>query len=123
MGFEDRLVNTNKNLDDSVQNYIGTLDKMGFDLNKDSSYDVGFRYLDNVFKKRTQDQLIKDFEDRKRQVDPTKTPFGDFISPVFNLGSYTQPLKYGLDIINPFTKDVPFLSEQQQEAKKIKRDE
>ena len=120
MGFEDRLVNTNKNLDDSVQNYIGTLDKMGFDLNKDSSYDVGFRYLDNVFKKRTQDQLIKDFEDRKRQVDPTKTPFGDFISPVFNLGSYTQPLKYGLDIINPFTKDVPFLSEQQQEAKKLR---
>jgi len=120
MGFPERLADTKNQLDNSVQNYIGTLDKMGFDLNKDSSYDVGFRYLDNAFKKRTQDQLVKDFKDRKRQVDPTKTPFGDFISPVFNLESYTQPLKYGLDIINPFTKDVPFLSKQQQEAKKLR---
>ena len=120
MGFEDRLVNTNKNLDDSVGNYLGTLDKMGFDINKATDQATGFRYLDNVFKKRTQDQLVKDFEDRKRQVDPTKTPFGDFISPVFDLGSYTQPLKFAADIVNPFTKDVPFLSERQQEAKKLR---
>ena len=120
MGFSERLADTKNQLDNSVQNYIGTLDKMGFDLNKDSTYDVGFRYLDNAFKKRTQDQLVEDFKDRERQVDPTKTPFGNFISPVFDLSSYTQPLKYGLDIINPFTKDVPFLSEQQQEAKKLR---
>jgi len=120
MGFPERLADTKNQLDNSVQNYIGTLDKMGFDLSKDSTYDVGFRYLDNAFKKRTQDQLVEDFKDRERQVDPTKTPFGDFISPAFDLSSYTQPLKYGLDIINPFTKDVPFLSEQQQEAKKLR---
>ena len=120
MGFENRLVNTNKNLDDSVINYLGTLDKMGFDRNKATDQMTGFTYLDNVFKKRTQDQLVKDFEDRKRQVDPTKTPFGDFISPVFDLGSYTQPLKFAADIVNPFTKDVPFLSERQQEAKKLR---
>jgi hypothetical protein len=120
MGFPERLADTKNQLDNSVQNYISTLDKMGFDLSKDSSYDVGFRYLDNAFKKRTQDQLVEDFKDRERQVDPTKTPFGNFISPAFDLSSYTQPLKYGLDIINPFTKDVPFLSEQQQEAKKLR---
>jgi hypothetical protein len=120
MGFPERLADTKNTLDKSVINYVNTLDKMGFDLNKESSYDVGFRYLDNAFKKRTQDQLVKDFEDRKRQVDPTQTPFGDFISPVFDLGSYTQPLKFAADIFNPFTKDVPFLSERQQEAKKLR---
>ena len=120
MGFENRLVETNKNLDDSVINYLSTLDKMGFDSNKVADQKTGFIYLDNVFKKRTQDQLVKDFEDRKRQVDPTQTPFGDFISPVFDLGSYTQPLKFAADIFNPFTKDVPFLSERQQEAKKLR---
>jgi len=120
MGFENRLVDTNKNLNDTIVNYLGTLDKMGFDSNKAADQDTGFTYLDNVFKKRTQDQLVKDFEDRKRQVDPTQTPFGDFISPVFDLGSYTQPLKFAADIVNPFTKDVPFLSKRQQEAKKLK---
>ncbi len=120
IGFEDRLVNTNKNLDDSVNNYFGTLNKMGFDSRKATDQETGFTYLDNVFKKRTQDQLVKDFEDRKKQLDPTKTPFGDFISPVFDLGSYTQPLKFAADIINPFTKDVPFLSERQQQAKKLR---
>ena len=120
MGFEDRLVNTKNELDNSVQNYIGTLDKMGFDLTKDSTYDVGFRYLDNVFKKRTQNQLKKTFDQRKDQIDPTQTPFGNFISPAFDLGSYTQPLKYAFDVVNPFTKDVPFLSERQQEAKKLR---
>jgi len=120
MGFENRLVNTNKNLDDSVINYLGTLDKMGFDSRKAADQDTGFIYLDNVFKKNVQDQLVKDFEDRKRQVDPTQTPFGDFISPVFDLGSYTQPLKFAADIFNPFTKDVPFLSERQREAKKLR---
>ena len=120
MGFEDRLVNTKNELDNSVQSYIGTLDKMGFDLTKDSTYDVGFRYLDNVFKKRTQNQLKKTFDQRKDQIDPTQTPFGDFISPVFDLGSYTQPLKYAFDVVNPFTKDVPFLSERQKEAKKLR---
>ena len=120
MGFENRLVNTNKNLDNTIINYFNTLNKMGFDIDKAADQDTGFRYLDNVFKKRTQDQLIKDFEDRKRQVDPTQTPFGDFISPVFDLGSYTQPLKFAADIFNPFTKGVPFLSERQREAKKLR---
>jgi hypothetical protein len=93
---------------------------MGFDSKKAADQDTGFIYLDNVFKKRTQDQLVKDFEDRKDQVNPTQTPFGDFISPVFDLGSYTQPLKFAADIFNPFTKDVPFLSERQREAKKLR---
>ena len=120
MDFENRLVDTNKNLDDSIINYFNTLNKMGFDIDKASDQETGFRYVDNVFKKRTQDQLIKNFEDRKRQVDPTKTPVGDFISPVFDLGSYTQPLKFAADIFNPFTKDVPFLSERQREAKRLR---
>jgi hypothetical protein len=120
MGFENRLADTNKNLDDSVINYFNTLNKMGFNIDKATNQATGFTYLDNVFKKRTQDQLVKDFEDRKRQVDPTQTPFGDFISPVFDLGSYTQPLKFAADIFNPFTKDVPFLSERQREAKKLR---
>ena len=120
MGFENRLVNTNKNLDNSVINYFNTLNKMGFDIDKAADQDTGFTYLDNVFKKQTQDQLLKTFDKRKRQVDPTQTPFGAFISPVFDLGSYTQPLKFAADIFNPFTKDVPFLSERQREAKKLR---
>ena len=120
MGFENRLVDTNKNLDDTVINYFNTLNKMGFDSNKATDQETGFRYLDNVFKKQTQDQLLKTFDKRKRQVDPTQTPFGAFISPVFDLQSYTQPLKFAADIFNPFTKDVPFLSERQQEAKKLR---
>jgi hypothetical protein len=120
MGFENRLVNTNKNLDNSVINYFNTLNKMGFDIDKAADQDTGFTYLDNVFKKQTQDQLLKTFDKRKRQVDPTQTPFGAFISPVFDLGSYTQPLKFAADIFNPFTKDVPFLSERQRKAKKLR---
>ena len=73
-----------------------------------------------MFKKRTQDQLLETYDKRKRQIDPTQTPFGDFISPVFDLGSYTQPLKFAADIFNPFTKGVPFLSESQREAKKLR---
>ena len=120
MGFENRLVNTNKNLDDSVINYFGTLDKMGFDSNKAADQATGFRYLDNVFKKRTQDQLLETYDKRKRQIDPTQTPFGDFISPVFDLGAYTQPLKFAADIVNPFTKNVPLLSDRQREAKYLR---
>jgi hypothetical protein len=119
MGFENRLVETNKNLDDTIINYLDTLDKMGFDSDKATDA-TGFTYLDNVFKKRTQDQLIKDFEDRKRQVNPADSPVGDFISPFFDLGTYTQPLKFAADIFNPFTKDVPFLSERQREAKYLR---
>jgi hypothetical protein len=119
MGFENRLVETNKNLDDTIINYLDTLDKMGFDSDKTTDA-TGFTYLDNVFKKRTQDQLIKDFEDRKRQVNPADSPVGDFISPFFDLGTYTQPLKFAADIFNPFTKDVPFLSERQREAKYLR---
>ena len=121
MGFEDRLVNTNKNLDDSVINYLNTLDKMGFDSNKAADQATGFIYLDNVFKKRTQDQMLKTYDKRKRQLYPTKTPFGDFVSPFFDLGTYTQPLKFAADIFNPFTKDVPFLSERQRKAIELGR--
>ena len=121
MGFENRLVNVNKNLDDSITNYFTTLNKMGFDINKATDQETGFRYLDNVFKKRTQDQLIKTFDKRKRQVDPTQTPVGDFLSPFFDLGTYTQPLKFAADVINPFTKDVPFLSERQRKAIELGR--
>jgi hypothetical protein len=120
MGFENSLVNADKQLKQSADNYLKTLDNMGLDINKATDQETGFRYVDNIFKKRTQDQLIKTFDKRKRQVDPTQTPFGDFISPVFDLGSYTQPLKFAADIFNPFTKDVPFLSERQQEAKKLR---
>ena len=119
MGFEVRLDNTKNKLDQSIDNYFGTLSNMGFDINKATNQETGFRYLDNVFKKNVQDQLLKTFDKRKRQVDPTQTPFGDFISPFFDLGTYTQPLKFAADVINPFTKDVPFFSERQREAIKL----
>ena len=119
MGYETRLDNTKNKLDQSVDNYFGALENMGFDINKATDQETGFRYLDNVFKKRTQDQLVKTFDKRKRQVDPTQTPVGDFLSPFFDLGTYTQPLKFAADVINPFTKDVPFLSERQREAKRL----
>ena len=121
MGFENRLVNTNKNLNNTIINYLGTLDKMGFDSSKAADQDTGFTYLDNVFKKNVQDQLIEDFEDRKTQVNPADSPVSDAISPFFDLGTYTQPLKFVADIFNPFTKDVPFLSERQRKAIELGR--
>ena len=120
MGFENSLDDTNKQLDGSVYNYLDTLDKMGFDSGKASDQETGFRYLDNVFKKRTQDQLVKDFEDRKRQVNPADSPVADFLNPLFDLQAYTQPFKYLADVVNPFTKNVPFLSDRQREAKYLK---
>ena len=120
MGFENRLVNTNKNLDDSVINYLGTLDKMGFDGNKATDQMTGFTYLDNVFKKRTQDQMLKTYDKRKRQVDPTSGTLGNILDPILDIGAYTQPFKYAADVVNPFTKNVPLLSDRQREAKYLK---
>jgi len=120
MGFENDLRKTQNQLDQSVGSYVDTLGKMGFDLTKDSSYDVGFRYLDNVFKKKTQDELLKTYDQRKRQVDPTSGKLGNILDPIFDLGAYTQPVKYMADIVNPFTKNVPFLSERQRQAKYLK---
>jgi hypothetical protein len=114
------LTDTENQLNKSVGNYVNTLSNLGFDLNKDSSYDVGFRYLDNVFKKKTQDELLKSYESKKRQVDPTSGPIGDFLDPLFDLQAYTQPFKYLADVVNPFTKNVPFLSDRQREAKYLK---
>ena len=121
MGFEARLVDTNKNLDQSVGNYLDTLDNMGFDSNKATDQNTGFIYLDNVFKKRTQDQMLKTYDKRKRQVDPTSGTGGKWFDPFFDLGTYTQPLKYVADVVNPFTKDVPFLSERQRKAIELGR--
>jgi hypothetical protein len=120
MGFENRLVNTNKNLDDSIINYLNTLDKMGFDSRKAADQATGFIYLDNVFKKRTQDQMLETYDKRKRQVDPTSGTLGNILDPVLDLGAYTQPLKYAADVVNPFTKNVPLLSDRQREAKYLK---
>jgi hypothetical protein len=114
------LTDTENQLNKSVGNYVNTLSNLGFDLNKDSSYDVGFRYLDNVFKKKTQDELLKSYESKKRQVDPTSGPIGDFLDPLFDLQAYTQPFKYLADVVNPFTKNVPFLSDRQREAKYLR---
>jgi hypothetical protein len=120
MGFTQRLADTKNQLDKSVSNYIGSLDKMGFDLMKDSSYDVGFRYLDNVFKKRTQDQMLKTYDKRKRQVDPTSGTLGNILDPILDVGAYTQPFKFAADVVNPFTKNVPLLSDRQREAKYLR---
>jgi len=120
MGFTQRLADTKNQLDKSVNNYIGSLDKMGFDLMKDSSYDVGFRYLDNVFKKRTQDQMLKTYDKRKQQVDPTSGTLGNILDPILDVGAYTQPFKFAADVVNPFTKNVPLLSDRQREAKYLK---
>ena len=120
MGFEKDLVNTDTQLNKSVSSYIDTLDKMGFDLTKDSSYDVGFNYLDNVFKKKTQEELLKTYDKRKRDVDPTSGFAGRLFGPAFDLQAYTQPFKFAADVINPFTKNVPFLSDRQREAKYLR---
>ena len=85
MGFEARLVDTNKNLDQSIGNYLGTLDKMGFDSNKATDQDTGFTYLDNVFKKRTQDQMLKTYDKRKDQLNPTSGTVGKWFDPFFDL--------------------------------------
>jgi hypothetical protein len=120
MGFPERLVETKNMLDKSVGNYIGTLDKMGFDLTKDSSFDTGFRYLDNVFKKKTKDEMLKTYDKRKRQVDPTSGTLGNILDPILDVGAYTQPFKFAADIVNPFTKNVPLLSDRQREAKYLR---
>ena len=120
MGFENDLVTTQSQLNKSILNYADTLEKMGFDLTKDSSYDVGFRYLDNVFKKKTQDELLKTYNERKRDVDPTSGFGGRLLGPTFDLQAYTQPFKFAADVINPFTKNVPFLSDRQREAKYLR---
>ena len=120
MGFTQRLAETKNQLDKSALNYINTLDKMGFDLTKDSTYDVGFNYLDNVFKKKTQQELLKTYDKRKRQVDPTSGTLGNILDPILDVGAYTQPLKFAADVVNPFTKNVPLLSDRQREAKYLR---
>ena len=110
----------NKQLDQSVDNYLSTLRGMGFKFDNVSDYDTGFNYLDNVFKKKTQDELVKTYQARARQVDPTSGKLGNVLDPLFDLGAYTQPLKYAADIVNPFTKNVPFKSERQREADRLR---
>ena len=113
----DRL---NKQLDQSADNYLSTLRGMGFKFDNVSDYDTGFNYLDNVFKKKTQDELVKTYQARARQVDPTSGKLGNVFDPLFDLGAYTQPFKYAADIVNPFTKNVPFKSERQREADRLR---
>jgi len=120
MGFTQRLAETKNQLDKSALSYVDTLDKMGFDLTKDSTYDVGFNYLDNVFKKKTQEELLKTYDKRKRQVDPTSGTLGNILDPILDVGAYTQPLKFAADVVNPFTKNVPLLSDRQREAKYLR---
>jgi len=120
MGFTQRLAETKNQLDKSALSYIDTLDKMGFDLTKDSTYDVGFNYLDNVFKKKTQQELLKTYDKRKRQVDPTSGTLGNILDPILDVGAYTQPFKFAADVVNPFTKNVPLLSDRQREAKYLR---
>ena len=120
MGFTQRLADTKNMLDKSVTNYVNTLDKMGFDLMKESTFDTGFNYLDNVFKKKTQEELLKTYDKRKRQVDPTSGTLGNILDPILDLDAYTQPLKFAADVVNPFTKNVPLLSDRQREAKYLR---
>jgi hypothetical protein len=120
MGFTQRLADTKNMLDKSVTNYVNTLDKMGFDLMKESTFDTGFNYLDNVFKKKTQEELLKTYDKRKRQVDPTSGTLGNILDPILDLDAYTQPFKFAADVVNPFTKNVPLLSDRQREAKYLR---
>jgi len=117
MGAEMNLPEVNKQIADESQKYINSLDKMGFDLNKDESYNTGFNYLDNVFRKKTKDELVKVYNERKRKVDPEGGFIGDAIKPIFDTQSYTQPLKYAADVINPFTKNVPFETDRTREQR------
>jgi hypothetical protein len=117
MGAPQDLENVTNQLQLESDKYRNTLDKMGFDLSKNESYNTGFNYLNNIFRKKTQDDLIKVYNERKRKVDPEGGPIGDAIKPIFDIQSYTQPLKYGLDIINPFTKNVPFETDRAREQR------
>ena len=117
MGAEMALPEVNKQIADESQKYVNSLDKMGFDLSKDESYNTGFNYLDNVFRKKTKDELVKVYDERKRKLDPEGGFIGDAIKPIFDTQSYTQPLKFAADIINPFTKNVPFETDRAREQR------
>jgi hypothetical protein len=117
MGAPQDLENVTNQLQLESDKYRSTLDKMGFDLSKNESYNTGFNYLNNIFRKKTQDDLTKVYDERKRKVDPEGSYIGDAIKPIFDMQSYTQPLKYGLDIINPFTKNVPFETDRAREQR------
>jgi hypothetical protein len=117
MGSEKDYANVTNQLQLESDKYRSTLDKMGFDLSKNESYNTGFNYLNNIFRKKTQDDLTKVYDERKRKVDPEGGPIGDAIKPIFDMQSYTQPLKYAADIINPFTKDVPFETDRAREQR------
>ena len=117
MGSEKDYANVNKQIDDESKKYINSLDKMGFDLSKDESYNTGFNYLNNLFKQKTQSELLKSYENRKRKLDPEGGPIGDVLKPIFDTQSYTQPLKYALDIVNLFTKNVGFESDRAKEQR------
>ena len=107
----------NKQIADESDKYINSLDKMGFDLSKDESYNTGFNYLNNLFKQKTQSELLKSYENRKRKLDPEGGPIGDALKPIFDIQSYTQPLKFALDIVNPFTRNVGFESDRAKEQR------
>ena len=64
--------------------------------------------------------MVKTYQARARQVDPTSGKLGNVLDPLFDLGAYTQPFKYAADIVNPFTKNVPFKSERQREADRLR---
>ena len=51
-GSEKDYAKVNKQIADESDKYINSLDKMGFDLSKDESYNTGFNYLNNLFKKK-----------------------------------------------------------------------
>ena len=117
MGAEMALPEVNKQIADESQKYINILDKMGFDLSKTESYNTGLNYLNNLFKKKTQSELLKSYENRKRKLDPEGGVIGDVLKPIFDTQSYTQPFKFALDIVNPFTRNVGFESDRAKEQR------
>ena len=56
---------------------------MGFDLMKESTFDTGFNYLDNVFKKKTQEELLKTYDKRKTTSRSNKWYVGKYIRSYF----------------------------------------
>ena len=77
----------------------------------DSELYKGFGILSNVFRKK----VLTERQEAYKGIATRSKPLGGNIGQwdIFDLGSWTQPVKWAADVVNPFTKDVPYLSEHQ----------
>jgi hypothetical protein len=101
-------------LNDEIGVYMSNVGKL---FNKDPStlseenLYKGFDILSNVFRKKVLTERQEAYKDIATRPKPLGGNIGQW--DIFDLGSWTQPVKWAADVVNPFTKDVPYLSEHQ----------